>query len=259
MSTYVYGIAGRSHPGLPDGITGVGEPARPVRTVVQSGLTAVVSDAPEGLRPKRRDLMAHQRVLYRAEEDGPVLPMRFGSVAPDDASVRGVLAERGEHFHERLESLAGKVEYNVKATHREDAVLRYVMARRPDIRDLSDANNAAGGGNYRQRLELGELVVAAVQAQQAEDAELVYRTLEQVTASVTAGPEAASWVANVSFLVERKGTGAFTEAVDRLRADRPHLDLRLNGPLPPYSFVEPGPARPAVPGTSTGSTGRIAE
>ncbi|GHH84057.1 gas vesicle protein [Streptomyces sulfonofaciens] len=247
MSTYVYGIAECSHPDLPDGTTGVGEPARAVRTVVENGLAAVVSDAPEGLRPKRRDLMAHQRVLYRAEADGPVLPMRFGSIAPDDASVRGVLAERGRHFRERLKALAGKVEYNVKATHQEAAVLRHVMAHNPHIKELSDANNAAGGGSYQQRMRLGELVVAAVQAQEAEDAERLYRMLEPAAAGVAAGPESAAWVANVSFLVDRASVEAFTAAVERVRADRPHLELRVNGPLPPYSFVEPGPAAPAVP------------
>jgi hypothetical protein len=35
------------------------------------------------------------------------------------------------------------------------------------------------------------------------------------------------------------------EAVDEVRRNNPHLELRVNGPLPPYSFVEPGPAEPA--------------
>lgn len=59
---------------------------------------------------------------------GPVLPMRSGSVAPDDAAVVGVLAERAGHYEERLEALDGKVEYNVKASHEEEAVLHCVMS-----------------------------------------------------------------------------------------------------------------------------------
>ncbi|WP_255951446.1 GvpL/GvpF family gas vesicle protein [Streptomyces odontomachi] len=248
MSTYVYGIADRAHPAPPDGTTGVGNPALPVRTVVEHGLAAVVSDAPDGLRPKRRDLLAHQSVLDRVEAQGPVLPMRFGSVAPDDASVRGVLAERAEHFHERLQALAGKVEYNVKAAHDEEAVLRLVMAMHPEIRELSDANNAAGGGSYEQRLRLGEMVVAAVQEREAEDARVVYEALEPTAAAVQAGPESTSWLTNVSFLVDHEETDAFTSAVERVGQELPHLHLRANGPLPPYSFVEPGPAQSATPG-----------
>ena len=50
-----------------------------------------MSDAP-GLRAKRRDLMAHQEPAPDAGEDGPVLPMRFGMVAPDEATVRRAVA-----------------------------------------------------------------------------------------------------------------------------------------------------------------------
>ena len=60
MSTYVYGITAGSHPGLPEGMGGVGDPARPVRILKEGELAAIVSEAPEGLRPKRKDLLAHQ-------------------------------------------------------------------------------------------------------------------------------------------------------------------------------------------------------
>jgi hypothetical protein len=82
VSTYVYGIARKSHPRLPEKMGGVGDPPRPVRIVETGKLAALVSDAPEGLRPKRRDLLAHQSVLAEAGEAGPVLPMRFGASPP---------------------------------------------------------------------------------------------------------------------------------------------------------------------------------
>jgi hypothetical protein len=94
VSTYVYGITAASHPGLPEGMGGVGDPPLPVRVLREGELAALVSDAPEGLRPKRRELLAHQNVLSEIGADGCVLPMRFGSVAPDDEAVTGVLAER---------------------------------------------------------------------------------------------------------------------------------------------------------------------
>ncbi|MFF9127324.1 GvpL/GvpF family gas vesicle protein, partial [Streptomyces sp. NPDC014889] len=59
-----------------------------------------------------------------------------------------------------------------------------------------------------------------------------------------------------SFLVEREAAQEFVTAVERARKDLPHLELRVNGPLPPYSFVEPGPAEPA---SSTAGAGTGAE
>lgn len=241
MSTYVYGITASSHPALPKDMTGVGDPALPVRVLKEGPLAALVSDAPEGLRPKRRDLLAHQNVLAETGAAGCVLPMRFGSVAPDDDTVTGVLAERADHYQERLRALDGKVEYNVKASHDEEAVLHRVMSQSPEIRSLTEANRQAGGGSYDQKLQLGEMVVAAVKAREAEDAADVQRILEAEAAAVSTGPESSGWLANVSFLVARDTAEVFLAAVEELRKSHPHLEVRLNGPLPPYSFVEPGP------------------
>ncbi|MER5789527.1 GvpL/GvpF family gas vesicle protein [Streptomyces sp. NPDC001980] len=246
MSTYVYGITTAAHPALPAGMDGVGDPPRRVRVLTEGGLAALVSEAPDGLRPMRRELLAHQNVLAQAGGGGCVLPMRFGSVAPDDDTVTGVLAERAEHYLERLRTLDGKVEYNVKASHIEEAVLHRVMSENPELRALADANRKAGGGSYQSRLRLGEMVVGAVRAREAEDAAAVRQTLETESAAVSAGPGSTGWLVNVSFLVDRHSAETFLAGVERLRRSHPHLDLSVNGPLPPYSFVEPGPAEPAV-------------
>ncbi|EKX67492.1 GvpL/GvpF family gas vesicle protein [Streptomyces ipomoeae] len=245
MSTYVYGITARSHPALPESLGGVGDPPRPVRVVEEGELAAIVSDAPEDLRPKRRELLAHQNVLAETGATGPVLPMRFGSVAPDDRTVGRVLAERADHYAERLRALEGKVEYNVKASHVEEAVLRRVLDDDPELRALAEANRRAGGGTHEQRIQLGERIAEAVKAREAQDGTEVWQALEPRAAATSAGPESTGWLVNVSYLVERDSAAEFLEAVEELRGAHPHLDLRVNGPLPPYSFVEPGPAGPA--------------
>ncbi|MFF8593667.1 GvpL/GvpF family gas vesicle protein [Streptomyces sp. NPDC015220] len=250
MSTYVYGIVAASHPPLSEGMGGVGDPPRPVRVLTAGELAAVVSDAPDGLRPKRKDLLAHQNVLSEAGAAGCVLPMRFGSVAPDDDAVTGVLTERAEHYTERLRALDGKVEYNVKGSHVEDAVLHRVMSEHPEIRAQAEANRSSGGGSYDDKIRLGELVASAVKAREADDAAQVIRAVEGRAAAVSEGPESTGWLVNASFLVDRDEAARFLEAVERAREDLPHVELRVNGPLPPYSFVEPGPAEPA--GTAAG-------
>lgn len=266
MSTYIYGIVNSSYPNPPGDTRGIGEPPRPIRIVRCGELAALVSDVPAGLRPSERELLAHQNALSDAAARGVVLPMRFGSLAPDDEAVLAVLAERAGHYAERLRALDGKVEYNVKASHNERAVLHQVLAENPDLRAMVEADQLSGCGSPEQKLRLGERVNATVRAREAGDAVRVLRALEPTAEAVSAGavsaepegPEGGTgtgpgpgptggtgWLADISFLVRRDAALGFLSAVDELRTGEPHLDLRVRGPLPPYSFVDPGPAEPA--------------
>ncbi|WP_046731426.1 GvpL/GvpF family gas vesicle protein [Streptomyces humi] len=250
MSTYVYGIIRASHPSLAKDLDGIGDPPRPVRVLRQGELAAIVSDAPDQLRPKRRDLLAHQRVLAEAGAGGVVLPMRFASASPDDDTVTEVLAERAEHFLERLRALDGTAEYNVKANHDEEAVIRLIMTDHHDIRSLAEANREAGGGTQEDRIRLGEMIAAAVQEREAADARLLHQALEPLAEAVSAGPQSSGWLANFSFLVEGGSAERFLAAVDAFRREHLHLELRVNGPLPPYSFVDTPSSRQVDGGTA---------
>ncbi|MFE5857572.1 GvpL/GvpF family gas vesicle protein [Streptomyces sp. NPDC056500] len=238
MSLYVYGIARSSHPDLPEHAAGVGDPPRPVRVVSQGRIKALVSDAPEKVRPKRRDLLAHQDVLRQAGESGPVLPLRFGGVSPDDRTLLSVLADKEEYYVERLAALDGKVEYNIKATHDEDAVLYRVLSDDPALRESVEAGRRSGGGSHEDKVRLGERIAQAVQVREAHDAQLVRTSLEGLSEEVSAGPQSVGWLTNLSFLVARDRSAELVNAVDALRQEHPHLSLTVTGPLPPYSFVE---------------------
>ncbi|GAA0475007.1 GvpL/GvpF family gas vesicle protein [Streptomyces stramineus] len=237
MSTYVYGIARGERTGLPEGLTGIGDPPRPVRVVTGGGLSAVVSDCPEQLRPKRRDLLAHQQVLSEVGRRSAVLPMRFGSVSDDDEKVRSVLSEHAERYQEKLEKLTGRVEYNVKAVHHEDVVLHVVLAEHPELRALAESNRASGGGSYDERLRFGEMVANGVREREVRDAALVTETLTPLAEECCPGPESAGWFLNLSFLVPESAGEELLTAVGALEKAHPQLDLKVHGPLPPYSFA----------------------
>ncbi|NJQ01338.1 GvpL/GvpF family gas vesicle protein [Streptomyces zingiberis] len=240
MSTYVYGIIDAERE-LPDGLAGVGDPPNPVRALRAGGLAAVVSDCPEQLRPKRRDLLAHQHVLAEAGADGAVLPLRFGSLSADDDAVLAVLTDHAEHYRSQLGELDGRVEYNVKAAHREDDVLRLVVSENDEIRALNEANRAAGGGSHQDKLRLGEMVAGAVRAREEQDAKILRDALGSAADRQAPGPESAGWLLNLSFLMGRDTAAPFVESVEELRRAHPHVDLQVTGPLPPYSFVRPAP------------------
>ena len=89
------------------------------------------------------------------------------------------------------------------------------------------------------------MVVAAVKAREAEDAVEVRQALELFAGAVSVGPESTGWLANVSFLVARDSAERFLHR-DGAAPQGPPVPRRAGPrPLPPYSFVEPGPAEPA--------------
>ena len=54
MSTYVYGITRTPAPPLPDGLTGVGDPPRPVRVLERDGLVTSGRDPADGRATRLR-------------------------------------------------------------------------------------------------------------------------------------------------------------------------------------------------------------
>ncbi|MPY32401.1 GvpL/GvpF family gas vesicle protein [Streptomyces adustus] len=237
MAVYIYSITGKQHPLRLDDLHGVGESPADLRVLNAGPLCAVVSDAPEDLRPKRRDITAHQEVQERLMADGTVLPLRFGLIAADDASVQAVLEERAEEYTNRLDALDACAEYHLKASQDEEALLREILLDSAEARQLNDAIRA-GTADAEAPVRLGELVAQEVQARQEALAAGVIEALRPLTRELDSSQPTGSDFLSVSFLVADDQEEAFltTElsVANQLGDD---FEFRLNGPLPPYSFV----------------------
>ncbi|MFC9948411.1 GvpL/GvpF family gas vesicle protein [Streptomyces pratensis] len=242
---YVYAIipAGEA---LPADAVGVGGPPAVLRLIRDGRVAAVVSDAPPQLRARRRDLMAHQDLLLRLTEGGPVLPMRFGAVAPDETTVRAQLAgSQAEHLA-MLRHLDQSVEINVKALPAQDA-LAAVVAEEKDVRRLREAVRRRP--DYQANVRLGEAVATAMSRRASEAGKKLLHELTPMARAVAAGPEVPGCALNVSFLVERSEVDAFQETVRRFAdAHMESVELRVAGPLPCYSFVSSRGLRPTAAG-----------
>lgn len=237
MAVYVYSIVGSSHPQRLDDLEGVGDPPSTLRTVESGELAAIVSDAPEELRTKRRDLAAHQAVQERLMADGTVLPLQFGFTAKDEDAVREVLEGRAEQFAERLEALAGTAEFHLKAAQDEDALLRQILTDSEEARGLNEEIRS-GRGTPDMPIALGELVVKEVEARQDRLAAAVVEALRDATREERVSQATGDDFLNASFLVDRDHEERFRTAEKELAEELGEdFDLRLRGPLPPYSFV----------------------
>ncbi|MFF5446478.1 GvpL/GvpF family gas vesicle protein [Streptomyces sp. NPDC012888] len=237
MAVYVYAVTLPDHPCRVDGLTGVGGGTAPVRVVSTPELRAVVSDVDEEVRPKRRDLVAHQAVQDRLMESGTPLPLQFGYTAPGDEAVRQVLGEEAATYRAVLERVRGCAEYNVKASRDQDALLREILASSPPARGLNE-EILAGSEDPRLPLELGRMIADEVELRQSAAAAELVDALAPLGREYTVHSPTGEDFLNLSLLVPREDEARLREAGAGLdRAADGGVAVRLTGPLPPYSFA----------------------
>lgn len=236
---YLYGLV-LADARLPAGLAGLA--GRPVRAESVGELQAVVSDAPDdrevGLPDDVRD---HARVLDAVAEAVPVLPVRFGTLAPTGALEDAVPRERQARHAEDLRSLAGAVQLTVSARYREDAVLAELVAGNPEIRRLREMTRGRDEmATYDARFRLGELVVAGFDRRRPGDADRLARTVAPFARATSEHPVSRTGdVAELALLVAPEDVEALEGALEELAEQvADHMVVRLVGPQAPYDFVE---------------------
>ncbi|MEV7560443.1 GvpL/GvpF family gas vesicle protein [Streptomyces sp. NPDC089795] len=239
MPLYVYSITEKDHPLHLDGLSGVGTEPSPLRTVAAGALCAVVSDITEEIRPKRRDLTAHQEVQDRLMADGVILPLQFGYIAGDDAAVRQALEVNAENYLGALKRLEGCAEYHVRASQADEApLLRQILQ---DVPEAGDLNDRIRGGDPDPSLPpaLGEIVAREVAVRQETLAAGLTETLARFSREYLTHPPSGTDFLNLSLLVpEEHKEDLQTAEANLAREIGGDIDLRFSGPLPPYSFVQ---------------------
>ena len=235
---YVYGIAPAGvRPPRSPGVAGAA-----VRLLTEDGLCAAVSNAPESVTARRRDLMAHQAVLGELAEQGPVLPMRFAVLTPDAEALRGQLRTDRAHLAAQLDGVRGCVEMNVKGTVVPGCFADLV--RRDDtLRTLARRTRKSPG--YEANVRLGEALAKGVAREARGAAREVLARLVPLAVRTAQGPVDDEQELSTSYLVRSADEQRFRQAVAaQAREAGDRLTLSVTGPLPCYSFVD-APSAPA--------------
>ena len=214
---WVYAITDELGPRQFAGLAGVG--GERVRTVAEAGLTAVVGSVEArafgedalasllgGLDNIERVGRAHHQVIARAAAGGaPVLPLRLATVYPDDDTVRALLARRRGEFAGLLARFQDTVEWGVQI---------YGPAGQQDgVDSLADTIDWV----------LADIADAS-QRQPAVDPRYVR------------GPE--QMILNAAYLLRGDRASEFVAAAHALAGAGAGVRADLNGPWPPYSFVD---------------------
>lgn len=216
----------------------------PLRVMRVGDLAVVVCDVElEVLAPLRdphagtlellaRVAAAHDAILATLADQGPILPLRLGTVLPDDATVTDVIGPTAPGLGAELERLEG---------HREWAVTVHLdaPAAEPDPRG---AGPEATGRDYLEarrqalelrarrrdaRLHLADELHGTLAARAADADRVTSRPVEDVAPPLLHGV----------YLVRDEAWTAFEAGVEELRAAHPDARIDLTGPWPPYHFT----------------------
>ncbi|WAX76899.1 GvpL/GvpF family gas vesicle protein [Streptomyces sp. KMM 9044] len=227
---YVYAICRPYGTPLQAQLTGVA--GDPPRLLPHHGLRAVVSHVPEAdfaeeSFPRRREdpdwltavARAHQGVVDALTTVTTPLPLRLGSVFPDDSGVRTMMEAREEHFLRMLDRLEGRVEWGVRVFVEEPA-----------------GTSAAPPVSPQQAEVLANRLFEALSGY-AEDSR---PRASRDPALRGDDPTPGRNVLDAAFLVPRGESEKFVERVERAKGAVPGIRVDLTGPWAAYSFAGEG-------------------
>lgn len=242
MATYLYGIARGLRPG-PPAVPAVGDERAEIRVIEAGSFVAVVSEVVDAfVEATAEDLQRHSDVLQELLDcTDALVPLRFGTVYPDDETVRrDLLEQRSDELESLLQSVDNRVEARLKAFYSEEVVLGEIVSEQPQVAELRRRTQALpDAATYYDRVRLGELIASSLAAKRRRDGEAILARLAPLAVDVLVEDEPHEWAAlTASFLLERSKLDDFHSAVSALAdAGDQRLQLRCVAPLPPYSFV----------------------
>lgn len=212
---YLYAVVDRPRAAPEDrGLDG-----SPLRIIGEDGLAAVVSERREAeVEISEEALWAHERVVEALMGEGPVLPMRFGSVLPDDEAVKAILSERHEEFSRALDRVSGAVELGVRA------------AWDPEAAAEDDAATHGPGATYLLGLSRSRQRASALAERLDRALDGLFRMRSQRLLTSPSVP------LNAAYLVDRGKLDAFRRRVGAFAAEVDEAEIVCTGPWPPYSF-----------------------
>jgi hypothetical protein len=244
-TTYVYAIIPTGDQVIFDEVAGVDDEHDEVYTLPHRDLAAVVSASPladyRGLKRDQaaRYLVAHQRVAEAVMDAFPLLPVKFGTVLPDEDSVHRLLAQGETLFRTTLEKFADLVQmevvvlWDLQQVFQEIGQEVHIAQLKAQIKGLPPKETLI------ERVAIGQMVQASLGQRRTSLRDYLIHWLGKVALDLVVNPPMGdSMVVNVALLVDEAGQKALDGQLEHLDEEfESQLIFRCVGPLPPYSFA----------------------
>ncbi len=210
----LYALLGDRPSALPNGI----------RILACGQLYAAVADVDHEPAVEEGALRGHERIVRAlANHVDAILPVRFGSVMPDEESLSRLLQRREMEWRPALELVAG----------REQMTLRLFAEPSTKPEELTEEDGGMGPGSRylaKKLRERGRPEVAKV----LEEIRPLLAPL--VKAERIQYQDKPPLLASVYHLIERGEGAHYIQAVDGADSGASSVRVAVSGPWPPYAF-----------------------
>ena len=247
MSVYLYGIA-RLHDSEAIGEllakAATSRDLGPAEVVPLGPLSLVFSRVEDAeIRPNRRNLLAHMRVLEALQEVGDVLPVQFGQVFEDTGGVLARIEPRLTAVDLELDRLAGQTEVSLRVQADRDRLIAALAETNPDLKATYAAISSKGPAGHFELIELGRKTAAYLADWRGAAETVLLEALRPLaTDHIASAPGEDVEILRADFLIPRTELAKFEAALASALTDVPlvtaeQLEARMIGPAPPSSFV----------------------
>lgn len=220
MTLRLFAVVRAGHP-LPPG---------DARLVSRADLAVVAATHPPPGPLTEDDAASHLGLVSQLVRRGPVLPLRFGTIAPDEPAIRdGVLGPDAPRLRAHLNRLDGFAEVHIHLRFDESAALRAIH--------YTGAPAPAAALDLRHTIAFGRTIAERLTTWRRERARILLAPVSALAHSSAPLPERADIEERQAFLIPLDRLDHIRAAVATITLE-PDVHAECVGPLPAYSFLE---------------------
>lgn len=224
------------------GPLGIGERGDELRSLSYKDVAVVISNSPIKKYPvSRENCLAHERAVEAVMKEGfTVLPVRYCTIADDEIQVKKILKRDYKRIKDLLLKMENKGELGLKAVFDERLIYQDILTKNKEIRLWKKKLiNKPPEKTHNQRIKVGMMVKAALDAEKEKAKAVALRTLKELAEDyLVTDSYGERMLLNASFLVKKNKEQEFDKKVDKLnQMFGQRVKLKYVGGMPPFNFV----------------------
>ena len=236
---YIYGFMRN---GVKPTFTIPGIDGKPVFTISDNGVAAVVSDGPDGkLRPERKHLSAHHGVIKEIMKTLTILPVSFGVVADNEAGIKKILKLNHDSFISQLKRMEGKVEMGLKIDWDVENIFEFMVRKHRTLELFRDnIFLKPTGATQEEKLELGRMFETILNEDREKHIATVQDILKDYCCEIKVNkPKDEKTIMKLACLVEKTKLEQFEKGVfEAAKEFDDNYAFDFNGPWATHNFVD---------------------